>query len=563
MMIKLITILLLLIASPTLATVRYVDPASVTPGSGYTSWATAAHDISTGIAAMSGGDELVIRDGTYQGTANMMDSIPSGNYGADTTDRTADDVYTIIRAENDFGVLIDGEDTEGRVPIHVQSNYFKITGIIFARSGGNGQNQDGPAVFVTGSNNFVFKNCGAYDGAPVVYGSEDSAVWSIESSSSYGLFEDCFGYGSGHYIFVLYGTDHMVFRRCVGRKDRVLHGVSSIFANYSATYTSYQNCIALDYDSPRNWHVQGDNLWGGFDVHGAGSASVEYLGCIAIGIMGPNGTTIKSYLGATVTPTANPAYFINSPSGSVTITNSAAINSITGILAFGPITVDNFTVAGMTTDATATQNDGEGIKLEGSSPPIVTDTILYDCAVAGTHGVDQTSSDYNLYYGNTANYAGDDEQRTHDIVATNPATNGLLYPVRIETSSTLKTAGSGGGQVGAEIVKRYGTDGTLHGVSGYNTLTANNLWPFPNEAAIRTNMRAYNRVDEYDSITPNTAIDGARGFCEDGQTLTKYIWESLGNTIPDSIYGITTAMIKSSGTAQSIKATGTPLTIKQ
>ncbi|MFA5014655.1 MAG: hypothetical protein WC549_03835, partial [Actinomycetota bacterium] len=27
-------------------------------------------------------------------------------------------------------------------------------------------------------------------------------------------------------------------------------------------------------------------------------------------------------------------------------------------------------------------------------------------------------------------------------------------------------------------------------------------------------------------------VSGTRGFCADGQTLTKYIWEYLGNTIP-------------------------------
>ncbi|MCX7926584.1 MAG: putative Ig domain-containing protein, partial [Candidatus Omnitrophica bacterium] len=32
-------------------------------------------------------------------------------------------------------------------------------------------------------------------------------------------------------------------------------------------------------------------------------------------------------------------------------------------------------------------------------------------------------------------------------------------------------------------------------------------------------------------------VNGQRGFCADGQTLTKYIWEYLGNTMPSDIYG--------------------------
>ncbi|MDY6856520.1 MAG: hypothetical protein SWO11_17815 [Thermodesulfobacteriota bacterium] len=78
---------------------RYVDPASPNPGSGYTSWSTAAHEISTALSAMSGGDELIIRDGTYTGAINMITagSIPSGSIGN----------YTTVRAENTMGVILD------------------------------------------------------------------------------------------------------------------------------------------------------------------------------------------------------------------------------------------------------------------------------------------------------------------------------------------------------------------------------------------------------------------------------------------------------------------------
>lgn len=45
---------------------RYVDPASPTPGSGYTSWETAAHNISTGLGVMSGGDTVITQEFTGQ-----------------------------------------------------------------------------------------------------------------------------------------------------------------------------------------------------------------------------------------------------------------------------------------------------------------------------------------------------------------------------------------------------------------------------------------------------------------------------------------------------------------
>ncbi len=71
------------------------------------------------------------------------------------------------------------------------------------------------------------------------------------------------------------------------------------------------------------------------------------------------------------------------------------------------------------------------------------------------------------------------------------------------------------------MVKRYGSDGTRYGEAGYNTLTNTDLWPWSNEDRIKADMSAVS----------------TRGFCASGQTLTKYIWEYLGNTIPPEIYG--------------------------
>ena len=62
------------------------------------------------------------------------------------------------------------------------------------------------------------------------------------------------------------------------------------------------------------------------------------------------------------------------------------------------------------------------------------------------------------------------------------------------------------------------------------------MWPFPNEALIKSKMAAYSNS--------TYGLTGNRGFCtgtsKDGsaQTLTKYIWEYLGNRIPSSIYGL-------------------------
>ena len=84
-----------------------------------------------------------------------------------------------------------------------------------------------------------------------------------------------------------------------------------------------------------------------------------------------------------------------------------------------------------------------------------------------------------------------------------------------------------------QTLKRLSGNQVLYGETGYNSDTGLSMWPFPNESLIKTKMAAYS----------NSGVSGARGFCtgtsKDGttQTLTKYIWEYLGNQLPSDIYG--------------------------
>jgi hypothetical protein len=97
----------------------------------------------------------------------------------------------------------------------------------------------------------------------------------------------------------------------------------------------------------------------------------------------------------------------------------------------------------------------------------------------------------------------------------------------------LKTAGVSGTQIGAEIMYQHGVSGTLYGETGYDTLTSVPLWPWPNEALIKADFASYSGPG------PSGVRGFATGTSKDGtaQSLTKYIWEYLGNTIPSEIYG--------------------------
>ncbi|MBL0125041.1 MAG: hypothetical protein IPP88_20805 [Betaproteobacteria bacterium] len=94
----------------------------------------------------------------------------------------------------------------------------------------------------------------------------------------------------------------------------------------------------------------------------------------------------------------------------------------------------------------------------------------------------------------------------------NPLTGGLKHLPRIEMASALKKAGDAGHQVGAQIVNRIGGNGSMFGDSGFNAETTENLWPWPYEDRLRSDLCA----------------DGVvRGFCAKSLSLTDYVWNYL------------------------------------
>jgi hypothetical protein len=74
-------------------------------------------------------------------------------------------------------------------------------------------------------------------------------------------------------------------------------------------------------------------------------------------------------------------------------------------------------------------------------------------------------------------------------------------------------------------LKRIGVSGTLWGETGYDTVTDEDLWPWPNEARIKSDFSEVSGV-------------GQRGFTSaatPSKTLTEYLWEQLGNPLPAGI----------------------------
>ena len=105
----------------------------------------------------------------------------------------------------------------------------------------------------------------------------------------------------------------------------------------------------------------------------------------------------------------------------------------------------------------------------------------------------------------------------------------ILYPTKVEKMSSF-LASYNELKIGAEVLNRYGLDGTTFSDLGYNKLTQTPIWPWPNEKRIKKEMCIDANIE--------------RGFCSKGKqmnelsqiTLTSYIWEFFGNPMPEEVY---------------------------
>jgi hypothetical protein len=474
------------------ATTYYISPTgSDVTGAGTTvdPWAT----IHKGISAMSGGDTLILKDGTYTGADNTMwrytNPPPVGSAGT----------YTIIKAEHDGGAILDGQNVRDMLWLvydtSIGNKYWQFEGLLFARAL-SGQ----PALEYCARVKFL--RCGAFD----VYNTGNYYNFSFHYCS-YVLLEGCYSYGSGRYKFLVHSCDHMIYRNCVGRMDPLNAGgePAAIFGVYTSTYCEVQNCIAIDSDQDANW-VCGDRQ-GSFFVPCTNGPSdyVNFTNCIGLNVKLGGLVTAHNYDSAHVI-FDNCVIWKCGTAGFRANAIGGSYNTIKNCT-FGVVTSDRF-MSWQGLNGTLKNNIIYGA--------ILTDHLLYFAPA---------TQDYNNFYDNDSDY---DTTETHKFTrnpiyntSTNP-TGSLKYITCIESGSNLSGQGESGADIGANVKTLIGTAGTLWGETGYNADTGVSMWPFPNEDLIRTKMKTYS----------GGGVSGNRGFCVDGQTLTTYIWEYLGNTIP-------------------------------
>jgi hypothetical protein len=453
----------LLVGEGSMAATYYVD-AGASNDSGDGSQAAPKKYIRSGLSRLSskGGDTLIIMPGTYSNSRDAIISPTRGRSGA----------YNVIRAQTDGTVTIKAPFGLGPA-----DHYLRFEGLKF----------DLPEVKVIMGRYVKILRC-AFKGGPssgnnvtVQIGSND-----LTPGAQYILMEDSWVYGpGGRYKILVYNSDRIVLRRVLARHDG---GWSFDGSNpqagitiYDSTNVELQNGIVID--SMTGLSAFESNIYlvaNGTTGQRAGNVSVR--GSVVVG-GGGNGIAWDGH-----------AAYSSSLLEDVVVWGSGA----------GGIASNGSANTG-TINRALVKSGGTGFAdWEGNARLTISNVIAYQNSKSACDGVSASGS---VAFGNGSNNCG---------TSMDPLSSGLRYLLRVEPDSRLATSGTNGGQVGPTIVKRIGASGTLYGEPGYDTVTSEDLWPWPNESRIKADL----------------AESNSRGFSASSKTLTNYLWELLGNTSP-------------------------------
>ncbi|MGA3008774.1 MAG: hypothetical protein ABSD72_00805 [Terracidiphilus sp.] len=517
-----LSIFALLLASygPMFAKTHYIAAgggSDSNPGTLSKPWAT----FTRALAEMAPCDTLIVGDGYY------YDAIkPQSNNNGNTS---GSGCYTVIEAATPWGVTVDASkltpQPNGAIYMY-RNSYIQVVGIKFAGNPSFIQNgtQTQP-VFINASDHIKLQQTAAFN-APC---SENTNAYTIGPASSYVLVEDSHAWGCGRYKFEVYQSDHVILRRDVSRHD--YQDLNSQWWRQCANFTSYdstdillQNDIAIDSGFADN---STGKLWGGLWVENNRLVEniLEVDGSIFLNLRGIAGINDEKE-GGTHTYNHDAVW---------DVAGGLQAGYLPGVKETPTLVAQHMTfgdISGKAQDCCYGWGTGSESNSANFISQSTTNSVIQQAESFGISNY--MTSDYNVFYKNAANYGTNIYQGpmpkpgAHDRTM-NPH---LKYITRAEAGSPLIGTASDGGNIGATILYSIGKSGTLWGDAGYDTITSAPLWPFPNEATIKTDMASYT----------GPGAKGARGFAASGVglyggpiTLTSYIWEYLGNICPHDI----------------------------
>lgn len=501
-----------------------------------------------------GGHTMLIKPGTYSDpndaviTSDIVNGAP-GNYNIikAEVDGTAIimqpmDLLPLTAAPVGFPSTSDGLAT---TPQYLQFeglkwfNEINNTPIANGGTGGNGAN-----VSIVGHHIKILRsafrgagNCNNFSSLAIGRGVTEAQNW---KPTHHILVEDSWSYGlGGRYNIVTFHSDDIIFRRVVLRHDGGWNGATEVagckndpeaaIATYNSSNVHLQNVVAIDSDATYSapggtpngqWEGTFYTLYNSESgVQNTNNPENDILNANVLGVIHPtennsitgsiilfnHGNAFKYEVGnASQVTNADGAF----PPGSVrtsTLTDSVSLNSAThgltfqtggGGLADFDVSVQNVLIAsapGGTLNVGVRENNG-------ASPSIT----LNEVVIAG-HASSAILN--NHFLGATQNCVAPGTGNCSTPIA-DPigATPGIVFPVRVEGAPGFNSA---------TIIKRIGVSGTLTDDAGFNTVTGDDLWPWPYESRIKRDF----------SEVPGVGI---RRWTATDLTLTEYIWNALG-----------------------------------
>ncbi len=231
--------------------------------------------IQAGLVCLAPAGTLIIRDGTYAGSANALTKLPNGSAGN----------YITIKAENEGKVII----TAGLDMLHTDA-YLIFRGLRFQDSGGRN---------ILGNHLKFFGNefkggCASGNCTNTTVGTNDF------NDTADILFEDNWWHGpGGRYNVLIYNADRVVVRRGVIRHDGGWTDINDPgdpeagLNFYNSTNCSAQNVIILDSNLP---YSQWQSAF--YSVHNSASPNANtdnsWLGIISLNnLSGSDGAGLR------------------------------------------------------------------------------------------------------------------------------------------------------------------------------------------------------------------------------------------------------------------------------
>jgi len=520
-------------ASRCLATTYYVSPSGNDSANGLSQSTPVKTFHNAFTSKMAAGDELILLDGTYSTSAgtgyinwadssddpacvNVCDQPPSGSSSS---------AMTYVHALNPGNVTVDGGSRQGLFlgRSFQKQSFIKIQGITF---------QGGGALYNT--SNDIIKDCGFHSTTQTdtVFGiGTNDGNW----GNSFNLIEDDWIWGQERIMASNYRAENNVWRRIIIRGDGCSSAACSGSGNpnvgftvYNSSHTSIQNIIVVNRilggGSPYADFATAQHNPGGSVDTGAAEylSNNEWLGCMSL-----NSADAGFEFEAD-----------NAGSNEPTIRNTVAWDTVGGNFDIGTqannVILENIT-AGPTTAS------GDGIRVAPGVPTsgaLLANVIAYQSNRYGVNSI--VTPSYSDVFG-AASSAYNQTTCSVGCKTTNPTSDGtpasVKYVARIESGSALSGTGLGSADYGANIVKSYGVDGSFYGNAQFDTLSTNTLWPWPNEARIKSDM----------------CSGTSRGFCG-SSSLTEYIWTYLGNSNPYGGGGGTAPTITTQPSNQTVTA---------